>query len=77
MTKFSQSRALYDALEGIEKSWEGDDSSSFEMKQKKRAVSNSIRSMKLGGVGLDGEEKERFNTMRMRLAELSTTFGNH
>jgi len=79
MTKFSQSRALYDALEGIEKSWSEEDASdiSFEESQKRRAVSNSIRSMKLGGVGLDGEEKERFNEMRMKLAELSTNFGNH
>eukprot|EP00541_Cyclophora_tenuis_P000370 CAMPEP_0116578016 /NCGR_PEP_ID=MMETSP0397-20121206/21462_1 /TAXON_ID=216820 /ORGANISM="Cyclophora tenuis, Strain ECT3854" /LENGTH=559 /DNA_ID=CAMNT_0004107339 /DNA_START=121 /DNA_END=1800 /DNA_ORIENTATION=+ len=33
--------------------------------------------MKLGGVGLEGEDKEQFNQMRMRLAELSTKFGNN
>uniref|UniRef100_A0A6U6EF43 oligopeptidase A n=1 Tax=Odontella aurita TaxID=265563 RepID=A0A6U6EF43_9STRA len=79
MTKFSQSRPLYDALKGIESSWEdatGKDVE-FEEGQRRRAVSNSLRSMTLGGVGLEGEEKEKFNDMRMRLAELATKFGNH
>lgn len=33
--------------------------------------------MQLGGVGLEGKEKEAFNTMKMRLAELSTQFSNN
>jgi oligopeptidase A len=77
MTKFSQSKPLYDALSAIEKSWEGEADDSFEMKQKRRAVENSLRGMTLGGVGLEGEEKERFNEMKMRLASLSTTFSNN
>eukprot|EP00568_Trieres_chinensis_P013774 CAMPEP_0183295840 /NCGR_PEP_ID=MMETSP0160_2-20130417/3637_1 /TAXON_ID=2839 ORGANISM="Odontella Sinensis, Strain Grunow 1884" /NCGR_SAMPLE_ID=MMETSP0160_2 /ASSEMBLY_ACC=CAM_ASM_000250 /LENGTH=776 /DNA_ID=CAMNT_0025457377 /DNA_START=88 /DNA_END=2418 /DNA_ORIENTATION=+ len=82
MTRFSQSRPLYDALKGIEASWEassasesGDDD--FYTNQKRRAVEGNLRSMTLGGVGLEGERKERFNEMRMRLAELSTKFGNN
>lgn len=77
MTKVSQSKPLYDALANIEKSWEGNTDDSFKMQQMKRAVDNSLRGMKLGGVGLEGEEKERFNEMKMRLASLSTTFSNN
>lgn len=78
MTKFSQSKALFDALNGIEQSWNNNDNSDdFTWNQKKRAVSNSLRGMKHGGVGLEGETKEQFNEMKMRLAELSTTFSNN
>jgi len=78
-TKFSQSRPIFDALSIIENGW-GSESSlvdSFEIEQKKRAVSNNLRDMKLGGVGLDGQEKEKFNAIKLRLAELSTKFGNN
>lgn len=71
-TKFSQSKALYKSLSNLK--LEGDD---FESSQKARAVESSLRAMTLGGVGLEGEEKEKFNNMRMRLAELSTSFGNN
>ena len=78
MTKFSQSKPLYDALAKIEKSWEASPAEeSFEVMQKKRAVENSLRSMTLGGVGLEGEEKERFNEMRVKLSGLGTTFSNN
>ena len=77
MTKFSQSKPLYDALSAIEKSWEGKSDESFLMKQKRRAVENSLKGMTLGGVGLEGEEKERFNEMKMRLASLATKFSNN
>lgn len=76
-TKFSQSKPLYDALSAIEKQWEGTNDESFVMKQKRRAVETSLRGMKLGGVGLEGKEKERFNEIKMRLASLSTTFSNN
>jgi len=80
MTKFSQSAALYDALSAVEKAWEensSDEDDDFYLKQKKRAVLNSLRSMKLGGVGLEGEEKDKFNEIKLRLAEISTTFSNN
>jgi oligopeptidase A len=77
LTKFSQSKPLYDALEKIEKSWENVNDDSFVMKQKRRAVENSLKGMKLGGVGLEGEEKEKFNEMKLRLASLSTKFSNN
>lgn len=80
MTKFSQSAALYDALSAIEKSWETEKASTqddFYTMQKKRAVANSLLEMKLGGVGLEGKEKERFNEIKLRLAEISTSFSNN
>lgn len=80
MTKFSQSAALYDALSAIEEAWKNDATAGdddFYLRQKKRAVSNNLRAMKLGGVGLDGKEKERFNQIKLRLAEISTTFTNN
>ena len=33
--------------------------------------------MTLGGVGLEGDDKKRFNDIKMRLAELSTKFSNN
>jgi len=77
MTKFSQSAALFNALTAVEKSWENDDDDDFYTLQKKRAVENSLKGMQLGGVGLEGEEKEKFNEIKLRLAELSTTFSNN
>ena len=76
-TKVSQSRAIYDALKAVEKSLkESEDDSAVGM-QKSRAVELNLRGMTLGGVGLEGEEKERFNAIKMRLAELSTKFSNN
>lgn len=78
MTKFSQSKALYDALSKLQKEIADDSPTpSFAQMQKARAVENSLLGMTLGGVGLEGEEKERFNDMKMRLAELSTSFSNN
>ena len=78
MTKFSQSKPLYDALSKLQKELAAMDAeSSFAQMQKVRAVENSLLSMTLGGVGLEGEDKERFNDMKMRLAELSTSFSNN
>lgn len=77
MTKFSQSKHLYDALETIEKMEAGATDSTFVLQQKKRAIDNSLLGMRLGGVGLEGAEKERFNEIKLRLAALSTSFSNN
>lgn len=79
MTQFGQSRALYDALQTLQKELDevDDATADFEVQQKKRAVANSLRSMTLGGVGLDGAAKERFNEIRTRMAELTTTYSNN
>lgn len=77
MSQFSQSREVYDALSAIRSTMGDATDDDFELSQKIRAVDNSLRGMKLGGVGLDGAEKERFNEIRLRLAELGTSFGNN
>lgn len=76
MTKISQSKALYNALSSL-KLQQDSSVDNFEASQIARAVESSLRQMKLGGVGLEGEEKEMFNNMKMRLAELSTQFSNN
>lgn len=79
MSKFRQSKPVFDALAKIEAQLTGseDDCPAFELSQKQRAVENSLRSMKQGGVGLEGAEKERFNEIKTKLASLSTTFSNN
>lgn len=79
--KFSQSKPVYDALMAVQKGWESEEKKDddFIMAQKQRAVSNSLRSMKLQGVGLaEGSlEQTRFNEIKLRFAELSTAFSNN
>ena len=74
MSQFSQSKPLYQALQNLQLP---NDDESFETSQKRRAVELSLRSMTLGGVGLEGDAKERFNAIRMELASLSTSFSNN
>lgn len=79
--RFSQSKPLYDALVKVQKSWEGTeiDAGDFAAMQRRRAVENSLRSMMLGGVGLEegSPEQARFKEIKMRFAELSTAFSNN
>lgn len=77
MAQFSQSREVYDALTAIRSAMTESDDIDFETSQKLRAVDNSLRGMTLGGVGLDGAEKERFNEIRLKLAEIGTSFSNN
>ena len=70
-TKLSQSAAVYKALEAVAANADGLDDA------QRRIVESSLASMKLSGVGLEGEAKEAFNANRMKLAELSTTFSNN
>ncbi|KAL7581032.1 hypothetical protein ACA910_005837 [Epithemia clementina (nom. ined.)] len=81
LSQFSQSAPLYGALKVVEEKLMDNDESTasadFASSQKRRAVENSIRAMTLGGVGLEGAAKERFNGIRMRLASLSTKFSNN
>jgi oligopeptidase A len=39
-----------------------------------RIITSFLRASRNGGVGLEGKEKERFNEIRLRLAELGTKF---
>lgn len=63
MSKFSQSKPIYDAL--LRAQLELQNHNESNISAKRRAVENSLRAMKLGGVGLDGVEKERFNESKL------------
>jgi len=71
--RFSQSQPIYKAFKALHTStiW-----ASLEPAQH-RIVEAAIRDAELAGVGLVGEQKERFNQIQMELAELSTKFSNH
>jgi oligopeptidase A len=76
MSKFSQSKPVYDALSAIEQKLLLEQDGAL-ANQRRRAVEGSLRDMKLGGVGLEGEAKEKFNAYKMRLAKLSNDFSNN
>jgi oligopeptidase A len=71
--RFSQSRPIYDAFKTIRNSegWANLESA------QQRIVTSAIRSAELSGVGLEGEQKERFNAIQLELATLTTQFSNH
>mmetsp|Transcript_14133 Transcript_14133/g.43681 ORF Transcript_14133/g.43681 Transcript_14133/m.43681 type:complete len:716 (-) Transcript_14133:69-2216(-) len=66
--KLGQSRKVYEALEGL-----GDSLSPT----RKRVVDANLRSMRLGGVALEGAAKDEYNKNQVRLSELSTAFSNN
>jgi len=71
--KLGQSQIIYNAFKELRAS---DTWSTLEPAQQ-RIVEAAIRDAELTGVGLSGEARERFNTIQMELAELSTKFSNH
>jgi len=40
-------------------------------------IESELRDFVLGGVALEGEQKERFNEIQQELAQLSTKFSNN
>jgi len=71
--KMSQSRPIYDALVALQ---ESRDWSKLELAQQ-RIVEANIRGMKLSGIALQGEARERYIEIAERLSALSTEFSNH
>ncbi|MBD2184463.1 M3 family metallopeptidase [Aerosakkonema funiforme] len=71
--KLSQSKPLYDAFKKL---GESDRSYTLDPAQQ-RIVESAIKDAELSGVGLSGEQKERFNAIQLELAELGTKFSNH
>lgn len=77
-TKLSQSAAVYAALETVYAKSSGSVESPNALDPAQlRIVEASLKAMKLSGVGLTGEAKEKFNANRMELADLSTQFSNN
>eukprot|EP00752_Nemacystus_decipiens_P015237 g13570.t1 len=71
--RMSQSKPIYDALVALK---EGGQWASLDLAQQ-RIVDAKIRDMKLSGVALEGEQKERYQAIAERLSTLSTEFSNH
>ncbi|MEL4896078.1 M3 family metallopeptidase [Crocosphaera sp. Alani8] len=73
INKLSQSEPIYRAFKSLQQSnlW-----NTLENAQK-RIVETAIREAELSGVALTGETRDKFNTIQLELAELSTKFSNH
>jgi oligopeptidase A len=71
--RISQSKPVYDGLKAIQ---EGDEWGRLDEAQQ-RAIENNIRQAEHAGVGLEGDEKERFLEISRELSKLSTDFSNH
>ncbi|MFB2898760.1 M3 family metallopeptidase [Aerosakkonemataceae cyanobacterium BLCC-F50] len=71
--KLSQSKPIYEAFKALRQSEDWDKLQPAQ----KRIVESAIKDAELSGVGLEGEEKERFNAIELELAELGTKFSNH
>ncbi len=73
MNTLGQSKPIYNAFKTIRNSLIWD---SLDLAQQ-RIIKAAIRDAQLSGVGLEGEDRECFNTIQMELAELATRFANH
>jgi len=71
--KLNQSKPFYEAFKALRASENWDELESAQ----KRIVEAAIRDAQLSGVGLEGEEKDRFNAIQLELAEITTKFSNH
>ena len=71
--KLSQSKPIYQAFKALRQSEDWDKLAPAQQ----RIVESAIRDAELSGVGLEGEQKERFNAIELELAELGTKFSNH
>ncbi len=68
-----QSEPIYKALKALSESDQWD---SLESAQQ-RILTERLRDMELSGIGLTGDERERFNTISQRLSKLSSDYSNH
>jgi oligopeptidase A len=71
--KFSQSQPLYAAFKALRAS----ETWNTLVDAQKRIVEAAIRDAELSGVGLAGEQRDRFNAIQLELAELTTKFSNN
>jgi len=71
--KLSQSKVIYEAFKALRQNEDWDKLAPAQQ----RIVESAIKDAELSGVGLEGEQKERFNAIELELAELGTKFSNH
>lgn len=69
-TELSQNKALYSAFVSLKKSAHYAELNTAQ----KKVIDNEIRSFELGGVSLEGDAKERYKAIQLRLSELRTKF---
>jgi oligopeptidase A len=71
--RIGQSRPVYRALKELRDGpgWQALDAA------QQRIVKSLVRDAELAGVGLEGEQQQRFNAIQAELAECSTRFSNH
>jgi len=71
--RLNQSEALYQGFKALH------DSQAWETLQpaQKRIIERAIQDAVLSGVALEGEQKEKFNTIELELAELCNKFSNN
>lgn len=81
---FHQSKPCFHALKKLlkeeEEEWnQNDEQQQRQRQQRFRAIQNEVRDMTLSGVGFnnDSPEKERFNDIQTKLAQLKSTFSNN
>ncbi len=65
-----QNRALYEQAQALA------DSDTPLSPEQRKALQNMLRDFRLSGVALEGEAKERYKAIQLRLSELSTLFQN-
>lgn len=71
--RLSQSQPIYQAFKKLRDSAEW---SNLDTAQQ-RIVESNIRDAELSGVGLTGEDKDKFNAIQLELAEITTKFSNN
>ena len=71
--RLGQSQPVFEALQAIR---DGEAWNQLDGPQQ-RIVENELRGMKLSGIGLEGEKRERFNEIANELSKLATDFSNH
>lgn len=71
--RISQSKPVYECLKAIQ---EGDVWDTLDEAQR-RAIEGNVRQAEHAGVGLEGEEKERFLELSRELSKLATDFSNN
>jgi oligopeptidase A len=72
--RISQSKPLYEAFKSLK---ETPSTWGSLTEAQKRIVEGELRDFVLGGVALDGKDRERFNEIQQELSQLSTKFSNN
>ncbi|MGF1493215.1 MAG: M3 family metallopeptidase [Microcoleaceae cyanobacterium] len=73
INRLSQSQPIYQAFKALRDSQEWENLESAQQ----RIIASALQDAELSGVGLVGEQRDRFNQIQLELAELATQYSNH